>query len=120
MTKKRNKRKEGKAKGSGIDSLDVLMGVLGLTFVAVIAIFFRNAIPWDGKYGLQEANAATEVRSTGNVAAKGILVVDSKAIFESFMATVQERIALGEEMSKSQLHFNGQEFGAEYLRAIKK
>lgn len=52
--------------------------------------------------------------------AVGVVVVDSKAVFGAYMEIMQERIAGGEEFSESQLTIGGQEFAAEYLRAIKK
>jgi hypothetical protein len=51
---------------------------------------------------------------------KGVVVVDSKSVFGAYMEVMQGRIAGGESFSEAQLNLSGQEFAAEYLRAIKK
>jgi len=51
---------------------------------------------------------------------RGIVVVDSKAILGNFMERMEKRIARGEEMTEGQLNMSGQDFAAEYMRAIKK
>lgn len=51
---------------------------------------------------------------------KGIVVVDSKAVFGAYMEIMQGKIAGGEEFTEGQLNLSGQEFAVEYMRAIKK
>lgn len=53
-------------------------------------------------------------------AAKGIVVVDSQAVVEAFTEKMQERIAAGDSFTEGQLTSSGADFGAEYMRAIKK
>lgn len=53
-------------------------------------------------------------------AARGIVVVDSKLIVEAFTETMQARIAQGASFTEGELTASGADFGAEYMRAIKK
>lgn len=53
-------------------------------------------------------------------AARGIVVVDSKAVLQGFMDVMQERIADGQEFTEGQLNMSGQDFAVEYMRAVKK
>lgn len=53
-------------------------------------------------------------------AAKGIVVVDSQAVIEAFTEKMQERISGGDSFTEGQLKASGADFGAEYMRAVKK
>lgn len=52
--------------------------------------------------------------------AKGIVIVDSKSVLNGYMDVMKARVASGENMSEGQLQSSGANFGAEYLRAVKK
>jgi len=53
-------------------------------------------------------------------AARGIVVVDSKAVLQGFMDVMQERIAEGQQFTEGELNMSGQDFAVEYMRAVKK
>lgn len=67
----------------------------------------------------QTGNVA-EASVEKNGAAHNIVVVDSKAILQAFMTEMEEKIASGATYTEGEVKASGAEFGAEYLRAVKK
>lgn len=116
MGNKKAKIKKKPAKQSKkFSALDLLL-YGGIGCLAPAAIWLAIDDPRAGSAKAAEIESVpTETRS-----ATGIVVVDSKAILRSFMSVMEERIAGGEEMSEGKLNLSGQEFAAEYMRAIKK
>ena len=53
-------------------------------------------------------------------AAQGLVVVDAKAIFKTYVDVQTKRFAAGEEFTEEELTMSGAEFAAEFLRAVKK
>lgn len=70
-------------------------------------------------YHFVVANDSVAVAQTGRQA-QGIVVVDAKAAVQGFMGVMEQRIASGEDFSESELTLSGADFGAEFLRAVKK
>lgn len=52
--------------------------------------------------------------------ARGIVVVDAKTALKAFMATIEQRMAAGEDFTETHLQIQGADFGAEFLRAVKR
>lgn len=98
----------GNAAKPGFD----IVGTLAM-FIVPIAIVAMYHFSFGGQ-GREGATAGAPVPTT----ARGIVVVDAQAALRAFMATVEQRMAAGEDFTEAQLHLQGADFGAEFLRAV--
>jgi hypothetical protein len=109
MTKKARAKKAAEAKATSKKSERSLESVFQMVLIAggLIAAY-HVAVAGRAPQPTEEPTAS-----------KGIVVVDSKAVLGSFMELMEARIANGEELTEGQLTMSGQDFAAEYMRAIK-
>jgi hypothetical protein len=88
--------------------------------VSVLAVFVIGIGLLAGYHFLVAPTGVAEASSTHSGPAQNIVVVDSKTVLEAFMRQMEGRIAAGENFTESEIQTAGVDFGAEYLRAIKK
>lgn len=88
--------------------------------VSVLAVFVIGIGLLAGYHFFVAPTGVAEANATHIGPANNIVVVDSKTVLEAFMRQMEGRIAGGENFTEGEIQTAGVDFGAEYLRAVKK
>jgi len=109
MSKRSPKPTSGKETPSPTNGSQSLWAMFAIPIVLIASyhVFFGSS-----------NDAQAQDHSAG--AAKGIVVVDSKAIFKTYVDEQTRRFSAGEAFTEAQLQNGGAEFATEFLRAVNK
>lgn len=88
--------------------------------VSVLAVFVISIALLAGYHFFVASTGVAEASAAHTGPAHNIVVVDSKTVLEAFMRKMEGKIAAGENFTEGEIRTAGVDFGAEYLRAIKK